>query len=128
MSPAGSVHSGKGVAMTRTVVPEAEEPGVPVHEDVPEVLKDGGKVDPEHAIVLQLSGLHVVLDGPVTDNNSISNPVPNPNQTSTRIELNTPSTLLIPAVTTYPRSSDQVPRRYCYVPNITYASPSSRMP
>lgn len=45
-------------------VPEAEQAGVPVHEDVPEVLEDGGEVYPEDAVVLELGGLDVVLDGP----------------------------------------------------------------
>lgn len=44
--------------------PEAKEVRVPVHVDVPEVLYDGGEVDPEHPVVRQLGGLKVVLDGP----------------------------------------------------------------
>lgn len=29
-------------------VPEAEQAGIPVHEDVSEVLEDGGEINPEY--------------------------------------------------------------------------------
>lgn len=45
-------------------IPVAEQRRVPIHEDVPEVLDDGGEVDPEHTVILQLRGGQVVLDGP----------------------------------------------------------------
>lgn len=53
----------KSAHIEQVLVPETEYVRVPVHEDVPEVLEDGREVYPEHAVVLELRRLHVVLHG-----------------------------------------------------------------
>ena len=54
----------RGDAAVGLLVPVAEQRRVPIHKDVPEVLDDGREIDPEHAVILELRGLQVVLDGP----------------------------------------------------------------